>query len=258
MASSAPASGSAGDARSDAAPPGTATKKPVLTALEIAMAALATAEQEEKIFCDDVASDDRDILGYRNPVVADGDIIALYDIKRGLYWECRPTIGRDSAVKLLAREGHELHKGHQFRVVMAPTLALDKADECAAATGHFFSTGKEARHRFALESLLNEKIIAPNFRRRIHVNVALGDGRKREKALFKSTNLFSFQHTSRKWLEGTEIMKERLPVVRIMHNGDNQVCPFLQYYMYPLLLCFDVVQESHWQVLPTGFVPSVK
>ena len=199
------------------------TKKPVLTPLQVAMAALAAAEQEEKLFCDDVESDDLDILGYRNPVVADGDIIALYDIRRGLYWECCPTIGHDCAVKLRARHGETLCKGNEFRVVMAPTTARDKADEAAAATEHFFSTGMEARHRFALESLLNDKIIAPNFRRRIHVNAALGAGRAREKALFKASNLFSFQNTSRKWLEGTEIMKERIPVVRIMHNGNNQV-----------------------------------
>ena len=84
--------------------------------------------------------------------VADGDVVAIYQVERGMYWTCEEqTIGGGYAIKLRPR-GRQLSEGNKFSVVIAP----DDTDHL----------GNEKGVRFALRSHYNNKLVAPNFRGR--------------------------------------------------------------------------------------------
>ena len=84
--------------------------------------------------------------------VEDGDVVAIYQVEKGMYWTCEEqTIGGGFAIKLRPR-GRQLCEGNKFSVVIAP----DDTDHL----------GNEKGVRFALRSHYNNKLVAPNFRGR--------------------------------------------------------------------------------------------
>ena len=161
--------------------------------------------------------DPSDRLGYRNPTISDGDIIALYDNARALYWTCEDqTIGGGCAIKLKAR-GRQLSEGNKFEVVLAPVPAAEMAKVVE---------GKKPRPRFALKALYNGKLVHPNFRGRFHVDVAHDEAGK---ALTKNGNLFSAVHKTQACGEDGGVVRtgqptryKKLPIVRLWHKGDKQ------------------------------------
>jgi hypothetical protein len=161
--------------------------------------------------------DPHDRLGNRNPSLGDGDVIALYDPARALYWTCEDaTLGGGCAIKLKAR-GRQLSEGNKFEVIVAPVSEAELARAGA---------GKRPRPSFALRALYNDKLVHPNFRGRFHVDVDLDEERK---ALVKNANLFSAVHKTKKCgadggdvRPGEEARYKKLPVARLWHKGDKQ------------------------------------
>ena len=137
----------------------------------------------------------QEMAGYGNAELQDGDIVAFFQPDRKMYWTCEDsTIGGSCAIKL-KRRGRKLGEGNKFRVVM-----LD---------------GTPSNERFALKSLYNDKLIAPNIRGRLHCDVAHAcDG-----AALDETTLFTATHNERAVPQtdtsGGGETCEKLPIVRI-------------------------------------------
>ena len=161
--------------------------------------------------------DPRDRFGNRNPEINDGDVIALYDSRRALYWTCEDnTLGGGCAIKLKAR-GRELSEGNKFKVVLAPIPAAEMAA---------VAEGMKPRARFALKALYNGKLVHPNFRGRFHVDV---EHDEEGKALTKSANLFSAVHDRQACgadggdvRPGEATRSKKLATVQLWHKGDEQ------------------------------------
>ena len=136
----------------------------------------------------------QEMAGHGNAALQDGDIVAFYSTERLMYWTCEDsTITSGCAIKLKPR-GRQLGEGNKFEVVMhdAPSSGA-----------------------FALKSLYNNKLIAPNFRGRLHCDaeqacdgVALDEG-----------TLFTATHKERTAQQTATIIRHHgtiTPFVRIM------------------------------------------